>query len=38
MRRAPTDFLARGTALGLPRWGGGGQPQEAPTHQTTKTT
>ena len=23
MRRAPTHFLARGTALGLPLWGGG---------------
>ena len=37
MRRAPTHFLARGTALGLPNLGGG-QPQGAPTHPTTKTT
>ena len=28
MTRAGTHFLARGTALGLPPWGGGGQPQE----------
>ena len=38
MKQAPTHFLGEGTALGLAPLEGGFQAQEAPTHQTTKTT